>query len=92
MPTEVDLPNWDDGYPDQKQLRHEVTCMAESFVETLLELIPKTRFGRSISRALRKSGGTRLLTTSLRRAISMCIPGSKKTTGGASKSARCSRR
>ncbi len=43
MPTEVDLPNWDDGYPDQKQLRHEVTCMAESFVETLLEQIPNDK-------------------------------------------------
>ncbi len=40
MSSEIPLPDWIDGYPDQEQVRHEVKCMAESFVETLLEKIP----------------------------------------------------
>lgn len=43
MPKEVPLPDWDHSYPDQEQLRHEVRCMVESFVETLHEKIPNDR-------------------------------------------------
>ena len=35
------LPTWDDGYPDQTRLRHEVMSMAQSIVDVLLESIPR---------------------------------------------------
>lgn len=40
MPDPVLLPAWNDGYPDRERLRHEVSCMTEAIVETLLDNIP----------------------------------------------------
>ncbi|MDE2717070.1 MAG: hypothetical protein OXI33_08645 [Chloroflexota bacterium] len=34
------LPDWNDGYPDPERLRHEVSCMSDAIVETLLDNIP----------------------------------------------------
>ena len=36
-------PPWGPGYPDKTVLRHEVQCMANAFVEVLLEVVPKGR-------------------------------------------------
>ena len=40
MPERIRLPGWNDGYPDPVRLRHEVSCMTEAIVETLLDRIP----------------------------------------------------
>ena len=40
MPERIRLPCWNDGYPDPVRLRHEVSCMTEAIVETLLDRIP----------------------------------------------------
>ena len=40
MPERIRLPSWNDGYPDPVRLRHEVSCMTEAIVETLLDRIP----------------------------------------------------
>ena len=40
MPDPIPLPAWNDGYPDPKRLRHEVSHMADAIVETLLDNIP----------------------------------------------------
>ena len=40
MPQELSLPAWDARYPDPERLRHEVSSMVDSFVQTLLDAIP----------------------------------------------------
>lgn len=40
MPEKIRLPDWNDGYPDPERLRHEVSCMSDAIVETLLDNIP----------------------------------------------------
>ncbi len=40
MPTQIQLPTWNDDYPDPERLRHEVLCMTDAIVETLLDHIP----------------------------------------------------
>lgn len=41
MPEKIQLPTWNDGYPDPERLRYEVSCMTEAIVETLLDNISK---------------------------------------------------
>ena len=41
MPERIQLPTWNDGYPDPERLRHEVSCMTEAIVETILDRVPK---------------------------------------------------
>ena len=41
MSAQILLPTWNDEYPDPARLRHELSCMAEAIVETLLDRIPK---------------------------------------------------
>lgn len=40
MRQELSLPAWDDRYPDPERLRHEVSHMVDTFVQTLLDAIP----------------------------------------------------
>lgn len=40
MPEKIQLPTWNDDYPDPERLRYEVSCMTEAIVETLLDNIP----------------------------------------------------
>lgn len=40
MPDQIHLPTWNDDYPDPERLRHEVSCMTDAIVETLLDHIP----------------------------------------------------
>ncbi len=41
MSEKIQLPTWNDTYPDPERLRQELSCMAEAIVETLLERIPR---------------------------------------------------
>ena len=41
MPEKIQLPTWNDGYSDPELLRHEVSCMTDAIVETILDRIPR---------------------------------------------------